>query len=204
MPVTQQHRANEMQLTARTKMLLRLSMAVLVSAAIVAGVFFRRGSHRSTLAPITLRYVKPGSVQQNGRPTDGPAFLVTNHTDKTLFVRCSDIEVPAGSAWVNYSTLLPYGLLVFYPNSPTIRVEIKPHEAAYVRTVRFPQPTTGPWRLKVSVDEELEGLAGFWTHLTMIPGLVKAHQSNTNVAVNPFRRSAWGNRTYAVSDRIDD
>jgi hypothetical protein len=120
----------------------------------------------------------------------GTVFEVTNHTAYPLIARLVGIEVKSGSNWVlqtstNGSLLLSAPEAIprreltnrFIPGLTTI--ELKPHESAYA-TIRFSRASSGavneplgcgvnviagdapqqPWRLRVSVQRNLTGIAG--------------------------------------------
>jgi hypothetical protein len=126
---------------------------------------------------------------------------VTNKTQKWLGIEVTGIEVWLGNAWTNY----PYDFGMFssprFPLGKGIYSTIlPPRTAAFGQMQRFAVPETSPWRLKLSVSQELRGpryvLAGVRTFLSAL-----VHDRRFE---NPFPKglSYMGKSRETVSEEI--
>jgi hypothetical protein len=155
---------------------------------------------------VTFRYVKTGEFNDHGYLSRGTTFWATNHTGKPLQIFLSAVEVKSGSNWTTRP--LPSEPLQFRPSgSPLTALVLQPHAAGHATVQLSGQPTTGIWRAKVDVYEQLSGLDGQAMHLRQYPSLVERRShGDTNISLNPLSTKMKFARSLgqAVSQEISE
>ena len=159
-----------------------------------------------TNSPLTFRYVTTGEFNDHGYISYGTTFWATNHTAKPLQIFLSAIEVKSGSNWTTRS-LRSLPLVFRPPGSPRTALVLQPYAAGHATVQLSGQPTTGIWRARVDVYEQLSGLAGQAMHLRRYPSLVeRSFQGATNISLNPLSTKLKFARSLgqAVSQEISE
>jgi hypothetical protein len=90
----------------------------------------------------------------------GDTFWVTNHTDKTLSVSLTRIEVRVGSEWKVYpQPKEPCPGLLYFSHPKSKLGWLAPHEAGSGKLLAqsISLPANGVWRAEFSVSEQLTG-----------------------------------------------
>lgn len=139
-----------------------------------------------TNCPVTFRYVKTGEFNDHGYISNGTTFWATNHTRTPLQIFLSAIEVKTGSNWATVP-LQTQPLSFRPPGKPISDLVLQPHGAGYATVTLSGQPTSGTWRARAEVYQNLSGLEGQAMHLRRYPSLVERRfQGDTNISVNPL------------------
>jgi hypothetical protein len=123
---------------------------------------------------ITARYIGENGQSPSATRSALVTLWVTNKTQQWLNIQLAGIEVLQGSAWTNYlsdgggwlnSPRFPLGHGIYSTTLP-------PRSSAFGLMHRFGVPETSPWRLKLSVSEQLRGprhaLAGIKAFLSTL------------------------------------
>ena len=146
-----------LSLTVNIRKLIIWSLSAVLLLALAILILSRRESGIPANS-ITARYI--GESGESQPPQTGLVTLrVTNNTQKSLNIELAGIEVLLGNVWTNHPSDAGG-----WPNSPRFPVGkgiystiLPPRAAAYGRMRRFGVPETSPWRLKLSISEELHG-----------------------------------------------
>jgi hypothetical protein len=130
-----------------------------VLLAVLAMLFLARRESGPPANSITARYMGESGERPSEARTAIFTLWVTNKTQMWLNIHLTGIEVLLGNAWTNYhsdgggmlnSPRFPFGKGIYSTTLP-------PRTAAFGQMQRFGVPETSPWRLKLSVSEELRG-----------------------------------------------
>lgn len=167
--------------------------------------FFRPTTTPAGNIPISLRYFP--ETNDDGSFVDHPAFWVTNHTDKTLSVNISGIEVRTGSTW----TSVPGSSGVFlgsldFRNARGTTGSLPPHGANYGRvSERLNVPADCVWRAQATVQEQRVGVEDVVARIRLQERLMQIRRSGkTNLPLNAFRRdiATWGAPLRVTSEEV--
>jgi hypothetical protein len=127
--------------------------------AIVAAFLLAQLESGLPVSPVTARYMGV----QTAPSADIVMLWVTNKTRKWLSIRAAGIEVRRGNEWTNYPSVI--GM----ESGPRFRVGawkystvLAPRTAAVGQMLKFAVPETSPWRLKLTVEEDLRGPRYVW------------------------------------------
>jgi hypothetical protein len=166
------------------RLLTTVALAVAVTATPCR--VFSQTTATVTNSPVTFRYVKTGEFNDHGYVSHGTTFWATNHTGKPLQIFLSAIEVKTGSNWTTWP-LQSQPLSFRPPGKPISDLVLQPHGAGYATVTLSGQPTSGTWRARADVYQNLAGLEGQAMHLRRYPSLVERRfQGDTNISVNPL------------------
>jgi hypothetical protein len=141
----------------------------------------------ATNPPITLRYIKTGEFNNGGYISSGTTFWATNHTSETLVISQLAVEAKAGANWITVSHFMQ-PLMFRHPGKAVGQPHLQPHDAGYA-TIYLPgQPTSGTWRVRGEVSEQLTGTADTVTRVWRYPSLMERRYrtGSTNIPANPF------------------
>jgi hypothetical protein len=179
-----------------------------------------------------FRTHRPGHTEYV--PPIGTVFLITNHTSNAIVASLLSVEVKSGDKWI--TQMRPHGPFLFsapesVPSTATngwqlgrTIGELKGHQTAY-STIHFSEdppvpssfigcgmnylqgrPTGEVWRLTLSVQKTLQGLADAAARLKNYPEMRSTlHGAGvTNASMNPFsaQYSYFGKPTKVVSPEV--
>lgn len=126
-------------------------------------------------------------------------FTVTNCTDKPIVAVLEAIEIMKEGRWSPYAQDLDRAFSFLAKNNG-IYTDLQPHRSAYAIFDNIDVPTSGVWRLRVSVDTPVAGLPALWENLKRVPDAARfrAKTGSTN-SVLDLSQVVWKEKWFVTA-----